>query len=247
MSRGAVSELFSNSPVWWMCTNHNPSGSTDGASDNLQSWNHKQHAEYLAIVAQHASTQWGVNFQSVEAFNEPISSWWRADGSQEGCHFERSTQATVSRLLRQQLDQRNLSRVLVAASDENTYDEALATWQTFDASTKAAVQQVNTHGYQQGQGRRDLLYNATKGKKLWNSEYGEGDASGRSLASNLNLDFRWCAMQDRTRYPVLAAFCFASCAPSPGFDLQWQVAQHRLGLLAAPGPGRRLGAPHDGC
>ena len=45
---------------------------------------------------------------------------------------------------------------------------------------------------QQGGGRRDLLYAATKGKKLWNSEYGEGDASGKSLAANLNLDFR-CA------------------------------------------------------
>ena len=51
--------------------------------------------------------------------------------------------------------------------------------------------QVNTHGYQQGGGRRDLLYSATLGKKLWNSEYGEGDGSGRSLAANLHLDFRW--------------------------------------------------------
>ncbi|KAK3375846.1 hypothetical protein B0T24DRAFT_591545 [Lasiosphaeria ovina] len=29
------------------------------------------------------------------------------------------------------------------------------------------------------------------GKKLWNSEYGEGDATGQRLASNLLLDFRW--------------------------------------------------------
>ena len=31
-ARGADKiELFSNSPVWWMCTNHNPSGSAVGA------------------------------------------------------------------------------------------------------------------------------------------------------------------------------------------------------------------------
>jgi galactan endo-1,6-beta-galactosidase len=36
------------------------------------------------------------------------------------------------------------------------------------------------------------LYAAVNGagKGLWNSEYGDGDASGMSLASNLDLDFR---------------------------------------------------------
>jgi galactan endo-1,6-beta-galactosidase len=29
------------------------------------------------------------------------------------------------------------------------------------------------------------------GKKLWNSEYGEGNATGKRLASNLILDLRW--------------------------------------------------------
>lgn len=28
--RGAISELFANSPMWWMCYNHNPSGAGDG-------------------------------------------------------------------------------------------------------------------------------------------------------------------------------------------------------------------------
>ena len=37
----------------------------------------------------------------------------------------------------------------------------------------------------------DLKDAATTGKRLWNSEYGEGDGTGLSLASNLNLDFQW--------------------------------------------------------
>lgn len=36
-----------------------------------------------------------------------------------------------------------------------------------------------------------MLFAATQGKRLWNSEYGEGDATGLSLATNLNLDFTW--------------------------------------------------------
>src|SRR5947209_6804198 len=87
-ARGAnLLELFSNSPIWWMCYNHNPSGATNGANDNLQSWNYDQHAVYLATVAKYAHDHWGFDFTSVEAFNEPIANWWTATGSQEGCHF----------------------------------------------------------------------------------------------------------------------------------------------------------------
>merc|ERR1712125_236355 len=50
---------------------------------------------------------------------------------------------------------------------------------------------VNTHGYQYTGGSRDKLYDAVRGKKLWNSEYGDGSATGMEMATNLNLDFRW--------------------------------------------------------
>ena len=47
-ARGAnLLQLFSNSPMWWMCYNHNPSGADHGTNDNLQSWNYSQHAVYL--------------------------------------------------------------------------------------------------------------------------------------------------------------------------------------------------------
>ena len=62
-------ELFSNSPMWWMCNNHNPSGSDDGSSDNLQTWNHQQHAVYLAAIALYAKNNWGITFNAVEPFN----------------------------------------------------------------------------------------------------------------------------------------------------------------------------------
>jgi galactan endo-1,6-beta-galactosidase len=191
-SRGAnLLELFSNSPLWWMCDNHNPSGAADGADDNLQPWNYDQHAIYLAAIAQHAGANWGVNFTSVEAFNEPSSAWWNAEGTQEGCRFDTNTQAEVIGYLRSELDNCGLSNVLVSASDENTYDEATATWQSFDAAVQAGVGRVNTHGYEYAGGRRDLLYTAVAGKKLWDSEYGENDTTGLSLAGNLDLDLTW--------------------------------------------------------
>ncbi|KAJ9151963.1 Endo-beta-1,6-galactanase [Pleurostoma richardsiae] len=193
-SRGANHlELFSNSPMWWMCNNHNPAGADDGG-DNLQTWNYNQHAVYLAAIAQYAKAHWGISFESVEPFNEPIATWWKASsGTQEGCHFEVSTQKTVISNLRTELNNRGLNSAIIAASDENTYDQAKSTFSSLGDAAVADIGRVNVHGYQYGSGSRDGLYAlvAAKGKKLWNSEYGESDATGESLVSNLLLDFRW--------------------------------------------------------
>ncbi|KAK7222780.1 hypothetical protein V2G26_010783 [Clonostachys chloroleuca] len=194
-ARGAnILELFSNSPMWWMCNNHNPSGSDDGSSDNLQSWNYQQHAVYMAAIAKYASQNWGLTFQSVDPFNEPSASWWNGKtGTQEGCHFNVATQATVLGYLRSELDSRGLTGTLISASDETSYDAAVSTFNSLGSSALSMVNRINVHGYQYGDGRRDTLHSlaSSAGKKLWNSEYGESDATGQRLVSNLMLDFRW--------------------------------------------------------
>ncbi|KAL3473033.1 glycoside hydrolase superfamily [Aspergillus californicus] len=194
-ARGAdIFELFSNSPPWWMCLNHNPAGSDDGSSDNLQSWNYNQFAVYLATVAEYAADNWGISFQSVDAFNEPSSAWWNGQtGTQEGCHFGVSTQATVIANLRTELNNRGLTSTLIAASDETSYDLAVSTWNSLGSTATSTISRINVHGYQYTGGRRDTLYSlaSSAGKKLWNSEYGENDATGERLVTNLLLDFRW--------------------------------------------------------
>jgi len=203
-------ELFSNSPMWWMCYNHNPSGSGNGSDNNLQSWNYQQHAVYLATVALVAKTNWGVTFDAVEPFNEPSANWWTATGTQEGCHIDPAVQATVIGHLRTELNNLGLGSMKVAASDESFFDQATSTWNSFDATTKAEVGRVNVHGYQGTGGRRDLLYSAVAGKPLWNSEYGESDGTGMTLARNLTLDFRWLRM---------TAWCYWQPFDSGGWGL----------------------------
>ncbi|KAI0478089.1 glycoside hydrolase family 30 protein [Xylaria cf. heliscus] len=194
-SRGAnLFELFSNSPMWWMLNNHNPSGSDDGSSDNLQTWNHQQFAVYLANIAQYAKNNWGITFNSVEPFNEPSANWWNGKtGTQEGCHFNVATQQDILPYLRSELNSRGFSSTLISASDENSYDSAISTWKGLNSTAKATVGQINVHGYQYGKGDRTGLYQQALGssKKLWNSEYGESDATGQQLISNVILDFRW--------------------------------------------------------
>jgi len=192
-ARGAnIFQLFSNTPPWWMCYNSSTAGSS-GGGDNLQSWNYDQYAIYLATVAKYANDHWGVTFQSVEPFNEPIANWWKYPCNQEGCHFDVSTQNAVIPYLRTELNNQGLTSMPIATSDENTYDQELSTWNGLTSTSHSDCAQIDTHGYQGSGGRRDLLYTAAKnaGKTLWNSEYGEADATGMTLASNLNLDMRW--------------------------------------------------------
>ena len=151
---------------------------------------------------------WGINFESVEPFNEPSSSWWKSDNNQEGCNFDSGAQEPIIKALRQ-ADSRGLNWMAVSASDENTYTLALATWKDFEDNpppiwkappilkaldnnnTRSYVGRINVHGYEYEGGRRDLLYSAAAGTKIWNSEYGEGDTSGMRMATNLNFDLRW--------------------------------------------------------
>ncbi|CZR56645.1 related to Endo-beta-1,6-galactanase [Phialocephala subalpina] len=193
-SRGAnYFELFSNSPMWWMTTNHNPSGNDAGGNNNLQAWNYDQHAIYLANIALEAKNSWGITFTSVEPFNEPYDSWTGSTGTQEGCHFDRSTQNEVTIYMRDELNNLGLSGILVSTSDENTYDQAKATWSSFNSTAQGSTGRVNTHGYQYQDGDRSGLYSLIKGSGLsiWNSEYGEDDATGEQLVSNLILDLIW--------------------------------------------------------
>ncbi len=220
--RGAIAELFANSPMWWMCVNHNPSGGANGGL-NLQSWNHRQHALHLALTARRARDNWGVNFQTVDPFNEPSSNWWTATGTQEGCFIDATTQRSVITNLRTELDRQGLTGLAISASDETSYDLARTTWNSFDAATKGRVRQVNVHGYQGAGGRRDLLYSDVRaaGKVLWNSESGDSDGTGITMARNLCLDWRWL-------HPT--AWCYWQVMdPSAG----WATIQYDFNTLRA--------------
>lgn len=184
-------ELFSNSPMWWMTRNDNPSGGPKPTDDNLSPEQERNFAIYLATIARRAQDEWGISFTTVSPFNEPNSDWWFADCKQEGCHVSADQQARVLPLLREELDKRGLQKLPIAASEETFYDHAISTWQRFDEKTRSLVGQVNVHGYQEANGDRAKLHRLAHvegGKPLWNSEYGDGDWSGLNMARNLHRD-----------------------------------------------------------
>lgn len=186
-------ELFSNSPMWWMTKNGNPSGGPKPSDDNLAPEHERNFAVYLAAVARRAKDKWGVSFTTVSPFNEPNSDWWFQDCKQEGCHVSAAAQERILPLVREELDRRGLKDLPISASEETYYDHAIRTWKSFSPATRELIGQVNVHGYQEEKGDRAGLRRLIResGKPLWNSEYGDGEESGLKMARNLHRDFIW--------------------------------------------------------
>jgi O-glycosyl hydrolase len=166
-----IFEAFSNSPPYWMTTSGCASGNTDG-SNNLKATSYDAFADYLVKVVKHYRDAFGIAFRTLEPLNEPNASWWKADGSQEGCHFSPSNQQTILKAVSAALASNGVTGVQVSASDENSMDDAYNNLRTFEAKTMDALGQLNVHSYA-GSKRAELRTLATsKGKRLWQSESG---------------------------------------------------------------------------
>jgi O-glycosyl hydrolase len=181
-------EVGSYSPPWWMTNSGSVTGTPDG-SDNLSPAYYNDFANYLAEVVQHFHDEWGVTFQTLSPFNEPNATWWRFGGSQEGCHFARSTQNAVLPLVGEALASRGLSTT-VSAADESTLDETFTSISSYDSSTRAWLSQINTHTY--GGSARTQLNNLanSSGRNLEMSEYGDDDATGLTMSHEIVNDMK---------------------------------------------------------
>jgi O-glycosyl hydrolase len=169
-----IAEAFSNSPPYWMTVSGCASGATDGRN-NLKSDQYDDFAEYLSEVVLHFKNTQGIEFRTLEPFNEAASDFWKANGGQEGCGFDRTSQSQLIGLVRSSLDQKGLTAVGIAASDETSIDVAVDTYNALSSTARGQIVQINTHAYS-GTKRAELLALATRdGKRLWSSEV---DGSG---------------------------------------------------------------------
>ena len=202
-------ELFANASMWWMSNSGSSFGGSLAQPDEF--------ASYLGEVASQACSGWGVPVRSVAPFNEPSADWWMFPHDQEGCKVSAAQQARVIARLRDELDQRGLSDVVIAASDENRPDQAIRTWQELGRADVAGgpsgsyVGCLNVHAYDglepwlesRHRGYRSALRRlATLARvPLCVSEHGNGDSNGVTLAQVILEDFHylqpasWCYWQ----------------------------------------------------
>lgn len=183
----AIFEAFSNSCPYYMTHSGCCAGNVNPNDDNLKPECYADFAHYLVDVCCFYRDSFNLVFRTLEPFNEPITDFWNASGSQEGCHFSLPAQIKFLKVLTPILQASGL-QTAIAASDETNVDRSLRDLKGYEADGEALGQiaQWNTHTYSGTKKARTDLRNLAEryGKRLWMSETGSG---GRGIEGNLSL------------------------------------------------------------
>ncbi len=198
----AVFEAFSNSAPYYMTYSGCVAGAKNASDDNLRPEYYEEFAHYLVDVCKHYKEEYGIEFKTLEPFNEPNTNYWGANGSQEGCHFSFSSQIAFLKVLAPILAESGLSTI-IAASDETSVSTSVSGFKAYqEAGILDLVGQWNTHTYTANIPSRAQIGSLARseGKQLWMSEVG---SSGNGIAGNLSLMQR---LMDDVRYILPTAW-----------------------------------------
>ena len=198
----AIFEAFSNSCPYYMTYSGCCAGNTDAGKDNLRPEYYEEFAHYLVDVCKHYKDTYGIEFRTLEPFNEPMTSYWGANGGQEGCHFDYSSQITFLKILSPILKASGLKTV-ISASDETSTVHSVNGFEAYrSADVLSLVGQWNVHTYSADQTSRSQINALCKdaGIPLWMSEVGSG---GSGIAGNLGLAQK---LMDDIRYIMPSAW-----------------------------------------
>ena len=192
----AVFEAFSNSCPYYMTYSGCVAGNKEAGKDNLKPEYYEEFAHYLVDVCKHYKDQYGIEFKTLEPFNESATNYWYQNGSQEGCHFDYQSQIAFLRVLAPILQASGLSTI-ISASDETSVEHSIRAFRAYqEAGVLSLVGQWNTHTYQGDNRQRMRLSSLVHEANLpfWMSETGSG---GRGIEGNLKLAQR---LLDDVRY-----------------------------------------------
>ena len=186
----AIFEAFSNSPPFWMTYSGCSAGNVDPNKDNLKPEYYEAFCDYLVDVCKHYKNEYGIEFKTLEPFNESTSGYWNYLGSQEGCHFDVETQMIIIRLLYPRLQESGLKTV-ISASDETDIKSTIKVLNAYQGAGDILdkVGQLNTHTYSGTNAERKEANELVKtlGKEFWQSETGPMGLPRRATGLENNL------------------------------------------------------------
>ncbi len=198
----AIFEAFSNSCPYYMTYSGCCAGHTDASADNLRPEYYEAFARYLVDVCKHYKEEYGIEFRTLSPFNEPMTSYWGANGGQEGCHFDVASQAAFLKVLEPILKTSGLNTV-ISASEETDAAQSVRDFEGYrGVGVLPLVGQWNTHTYSatnQSRSQINALCNEY-GIRLWMSEVGSG---GNGISGNLNMAQK---LMDDIRYIMPVAW-----------------------------------------
>ena len=182
----AIFEAFSNSCPYYMTYSGCCSGNSNGANDNLKPEYYEEFAHYLVDVCKHYKDEYGIEFRTLEPFNEPLTNYWYRNGGQEGCHFDLSSQIAFLKVLSPILKESGLNTV-ISASDESMLGDSYTTFEGYRSEgVLGLIGQWNTHSYSGTNNQRAKIRTLSQesGLRMWMSETGSG---GSGISGNLEM------------------------------------------------------------
>ncbi len=194
----AVTEVFSNSPPWFMTVSGCSSGNTTPGRDNLRKDAVEDFADYLCRVTVWLRDEMGLNVVSLSPMNEPATAYWGAlSPKQEGCHFDMgASQSRVIEACGRKLEEYGLDGVIIAASDETDTGMQLDEYLKYTPGARAFIGRINTHTYGTRSAKELGERCLEDGMPLWMSEsdgggtLGEGEmGAGLWLGRRIIADF----------------------------------------------------------
>lgn len=183
-------EAFSNSPPYFLTQSGFVSGGVNNAtSEQLAPEDMEAFAGYLVNVVEELEKDHGIQFDTLDPFNEPNTNYWQtripagatwptSASRQEGAHIGPSRQDQMIQVLRDRLAAPGTGTdVRISAMDETNPSIFVQNWNGWSDESKDAVDQLNVHTY--GTGDRMVARDIAKAsdKPLWMSEV-EGDWDG---------------------------------------------------------------------
>ncbi|MFH8252296.1 glycoside hydrolase [Microbacterium sp. B2969] len=190
-------EAFSNSPPYFLTQSGFVSGGTNATAEQLGSADMDKFSSYLVNVVEHLEDQYGIEFDTLDPFNEPNTNYWSTRlgtngwpttaSRQEGAHIGPAAQNEMIGKLAARLAQPGTSTdVKISAMDETNPTIFTTNWKAWSADSKSKVDQLNVHTY--GTGDRLVARDIAKSsdKPLWMSEV-EGDWDGTGF-NQVNIE-----------------------------------------------------------
>ena len=112
--------------------------------------------------------------------------------AQEGAHFGHASQSRIVGLTGKALRSKSSlpPQLGVSGPEENRIEDSVTSVEAYKPSDLAALSLITTHTYNGAPGSRQAISKLASRhqKRLWASEYGDGDTSGVTLAARITTD-----------------------------------------------------------